>query len=219
MLGVQDQRHVQGPHVVRPRFLAAEHPEEVGGVAQVRAGGHGFHASAQTVLGRHGRRDLGRQPFGLAQVGLVRAFLGLRVVVGQDADRGAQHVHRVDGGRQDAQQVEQGVRQTAGGRQASLEAGELEAVRQLAVEQQERHLIEARVFHQFADRVAAVAQPAFDSGNGRFTGDDPLQAGGINRLAHVILPGVRFSERRGVSPPCSVVPFHTAFRTAFHTAG
>ncbi len=108
--------------------------------------------------------------------------------MGQDADGGSQNVHGGDGGRQDAQQVEQGMRQTAGRGHAPLEAGELDAVRQFAVKQQERCFIEARVVHQLGDRIAAVTQTTFDCGYGRFAGDDPLQTGGIDRLAHVSLP-------------------------------
>ena len=102
-----------------------------------------------------------------------------------------------DGGRQDAQQVEQGMRQTAGCGHAPLEGGELEAVRQFAVKQQEGYFIEARVVHQLADGIAAVTQTTFDCGHGRLASDDPLQAGGINRLAHVNLPVHQSRDREG----------------------
>ena len=44
MLGVQDQRHVQGAAWSGDRLAAAQHVQEVGGGAQVRPGGDRLHA-------------------------------------------------------------------------------------------------------------------------------------------------------------------------------
>src|SRR5262249_34979126 len=85
------------------------------------------------------------------------------------------------------------------------------AVGQIAVKQQERHLVEPRVFDQLPDRVAAVAQAALDGGYGRLAGDDLLQPGGVDGLAHVAPPVVcpppfRFSPGSAQAAPAGVSP-------------
>ena len=75
VLGVQDQRHVQGPHRVGRRFPAAQHVKEVGGVAQVGPGGDRRQAVAEAPVRRDGHGDLAEQSFRLAQAGGVATGL------------------------------------------------------------------------------------------------------------------------------------------------
>ena len=49
------------------------------------------------------------------------------------------------------------------------------AVGQIAVQQQKGHLVEGGVLGQLADRIAAIAQAAFDGGDGRFAGNHAFQ--------------------------------------------
>ena len=133
-----------------------------------------------------GRRHLGDQPLGLADVGGVvrRRRVDVGVEVSQHADRGAEHVHRVDvlrgsGGR--GRPGARGSPEPCGGGRRTRRTG---SWRQVAVQEQERGLLVRDVTGQVFDPVAAVLEPAgpvaaLDVGDRRLAGDHAFQAGTI----------------------------------------
>ena len=178
VLGMQNEIAVDQLRGIGARFLAGQHPEQIGGVAERRVGGDRLLAGADARMRGDDHRHLRRQPHGLAQRRLARIVGGLRIESGERGRRRAQHVHRMrrfDG----ADNVEHRRRQLACRLQFGIEGRELLLVRQFAVEQQPRGFLEARMLGKIVDRIAAIAQLAglsVDEGAGRAVEVDASEA-------------------------------------------
>ncbi len=130
-------------------------------MAEVAAGRDQGLALCQPILLGDDDGDLAQQPLGLAQVGGGAVVLRLRVVVRQDADRTAEHIHWQGLFRQHSEQIRQRRRHQFGGfRQAVVELLQRRGVRQVAVQQQVGDLFKAGVLGQLGHRIAAVTQAA-----------------------------------------------------------
>src|SRR5829696_1839518 len=67
VLGMKDQVSVDERRGVGTRLLALQHPEEVGGMPEVRIGRNGFASIADMLVGRDDDRHLGNEPDPFAQ--------------------------------------------------------------------------------------------------------------------------------------------------------
>ena len=129
VVGMQDQRHVEGAGGLLVGPLARQHVQEVRGVAETRIGLDRIQPAAAAVVARHHRRHLRDQPGGLAEVGLLGVRVLVRVVERVGRDGGAQHLH---GGCVTSQHVDHGcglVRQRTGRGQVGRERLQLVARR------------------------------------------------------------------------------------------
>jgi hypothetical protein len=108
-------------------------------------------------VGQH-RAKRGQQPVG----NRACAFRGMPLAFGQQAAQyrhaGAQHIHRMGGGRQELERCAQAGRQTAQGLKPTPVAGEFMAVRQMAVDQQMGDFFELAARRDVHDVIAAIVQ-------------------------------------------------------------
>ena len=81
MIRVENERHVEGPGGQAARPLAAQHVQEIRGVAQHRIGLNRAAAGVQPAERRDDRTELRRETDRLAFVGLRRLIQGVRIVV------------------------------------------------------------------------------------------------------------------------------------------
>ena len=123
MLGIENQRHVEGARVGRARFAAAQHVEKVRRVSEVRPRGERRLSVADAMMHGDRDRDLAQETLGLPQVGLARGFRDVGIEVSQDANRAAQHVHRRRFLRNRAKQINEGAGETTRGGDTLLEIG------------------------------------------------------------------------------------------------
>ena len=158
VLGVQDQRGLERGDDLRLGDLAEGHVEEVGGEAEVVAGRDRAQAVAAPLVQGDDRGQHREQPQRLGVRGGGGVVAGGGVGGAEQADGGAQGVHRVRGGRQgDEGGGEDGV-QGALGAFGPVLGGELAGVRQFAVPQQVGDFLEAAPAAQFLDGIAAVGE-------------------------------------------------------------
>ena len=160
MLGVEDQARVEGAGRHVGRRLAGEHVEEVRGVGQVPGGLHRFLAAADPVVGADGRRDLAREPRGLATVGGARVVGGVGIVHPQRGDGRLQRAHRVRVLRHEGEGLRQLARDRPGRDEFGREPAELRSIGQLAMPEEVGHLLERGPARQIVDVIAAVGEPA-----------------------------------------------------------
>ena len=186
MLGVEHHREVEGLAHRGGRDLAVDHVQEIGGVIEIVAGRDQRQALGDPLAKGDGRRHLGDQPLGLADVGGVvgRRRVVVGVEMGQHAHRAAEHVHGMDvaGNLRDrarsAARVSRGARRRASNSRSWLPVG------QIAVQEQERRLLVRDVTGQVFDPVSPVFQPTgpvrpLDVGDRRLACDHAFQAGMI----------------------------------------
>jgi hypothetical protein len=135
MLGVENQRHIEGASISGARLLAAQHVQEVGGVAEIRTRRNRRLSLAETIMHGDSHRNLPQQPLGLAKTSRARRVFRIGIEVGQDADRTAKNIHRGCAWRNCSQQVNQRTRQATGRGDALLEIRELLHGWKVAVQQ------------------------------------------------------------------------------------
>ena len=80
MVGMQDQRHVQGFFRGRRRLFAVQLEQEIGGVRERGIGIDHVLALADTVKAGHDHGNLGGQPEGFVQVGIVVVLFLLGII-------------------------------------------------------------------------------------------------------------------------------------------
>ncbi len=191
VLGVEDHRDLERARLLGGRGLAAEHREEVLGVAQRRVGRDGRLAAAATLVTRHDRRQLRGQRDGLPP--LVRGVdRGLGRVGEREGRHGrAQRLHRRGVHRVAVDDRRHGPGQLACSGELGVERTQLVARRQVALEQQERDLLVGRVLRELGDVEAAVHEHALvgvDRADARLgdgdTGERNGLLGGRHRPGH-----------------------------------
>lgn len=179
---VQDQQLVERRDHDRVRYVLLRrdregHPQEVLDVPEVVARVDEGVADRLLVRVRRDGRQLGEQPDrGEVALLLVERVVAVLVERRQRADHGGQHRHRVGVARESVvEPLDVLVQQRVLG-DLVLERGELVDRRQLAVDQQIRHLDKAGPVGKLLDRIAAVAQDALFAVE---IGDRGLVGGGI----------------------------------------
>ena len=143
-------------------------------------------------------RHLRREAHPLPQRGFRRIVGGVGIERGERRYRGAQHIHRVRPGRKQAEHFQNGVRQASLSGEIAFELAELLHTRQLTVQEQPCHFLEARLFRKLVNVVSAVEQAriGMDPADGRFAGDnarEPRAVGLFDLVAHVVPPYGRSS--------------------------
>jgi hypothetical protein len=172
VVGVQQQEQVErarehGIHLVALARRREHHVQEVRAVVEIVAGVHQRLPARVLVRVRRDRRHLRHQADGR----VVDALLGLGLLVerGEGADGGGADRHRVRVVRQRVEEAPEVLVEHRPARDRALEQLELARRRQLALDQQPRHLEERALLGQFLDRVPAVPQDAalaVDEGDG-----------------------------------------------------
>ncbi len=131
------------------------------------------------------RSERRHQPVGNIQRRLRRMRLRLRLERAEHADTDAQHVHRMRAGRQLLERSLHARRQTAQAAQALLVVLQFGARRQLAVQQQIRHLFELALRRKIEDVVAAIVQVVAGAADGAkrcVSRRDPGERNGLLRF-------------------------------------
>ena len=159
MLGMQDEVAVDELRGVATRLGSRKHPQQVGRMRKPAVGGYRFESLADARMRGDDHGDLRGQADALTQRSLARDVGDLRIERRERGGGGAQHVHRM-GGLHHADDVVDRLGQAARRLEVVVEGGELPRVRQLAIEQQPRGFLEARMFSEIVDGIAAVAQVA-----------------------------------------------------------
>ena len=178
VVGVQDERDVEGLLLERVGFRAAQHVEEVGGERELRVRRHERLAPADPLPGGDERRHLRGEPQGLARRRLARVVGGVGVEGGERGHARAQHLHRRRLLRERAEDVEELRRQLAGGRERLQVGVHVLAARQPAVPEEVGDLLEGRVLDEVVDVEAAIDEPALapvDETDVRRRDDDVLE--------------------------------------------
>ena len=93
VVGVQDERDIEGTRREAVRPLAGQHVEEVRGVAQHRVRRNRSAARVHPPHSGDQRAELRGEANGLAVVGCGRVVAGIRVVVREDRRQRAQGIH------------------------------------------------------------------------------------------------------------------------------
>ncbi len=190
VLGVEDEGSVHGAHPLRRRRPPVQEVQEV--PADRVVGGLGVDALAgvaEVVPVDEHRAEGRNEAIGdLAGAGGAVVVL-LRQYASQSRYGGAQHVHRM---RRRRQRLERGThrrRQATQRPQPGLVAGELGARRELAVDQEERDLLELTRVGDLEDVVAAVVQVVAGAPHAaqcRVAGGDARQRHGFLGLGGVV---------------------------------
>ena len=188
VVGMQDQRDVEGVSGETGRALAGEHVQKVGGMAEHRIRLDRSSAGVHPAHRRDERAELRGQADGLAMVG-VRGTVGrIRIVVTECRRERPQRIHQV-AFRQRPHQTDDGLRQRARRGELGLEIAELRAGRQPMVPQKVADFLERGVARQIVNVVAAVGEHAaiaveMTDGGGRR--DDIFEPGpGLRGDGHV----------------------------------
>src|SRR5258705_76863 len=194
VVGVEDQRDVEGLGGERRRLLAAHHVQEVTGKVEPRVRGHRGLAAPDPLPGRHQGGQLGGQAQRLSQRGLAAVVGRVRIEGGERGHAGPDHLHRgrlLGEGLENRDQL-RGELPVRGGGESLQVRVQLLARRQPALPEEEGHFLEGRVRHQIVDVVAPVdeaALAAVDETDLRRGDDDVLETG---------LQGIDRSVRHGV---------------------
>ncbi len=179
VVGVQDQRAVEGADRERVGPLPGELVEEVRGKTHHRIGVDRPQVLLHAPDGRDQGPDLRRETDGLPVVRRRRIVGGIAVVVRQGRRQRAQRVHRL-ARRQLTQQPDHAVGQRTRRGELRLQLAQLRAVRQAAMPQQVADFFEGRLRRQVVDVVSAVGENAalaVDEADARAGGDDVFEAG------------------------------------------
>jgi hypothetical protein len=164
------------------RLLRIEHVKEVGGDRKLWIGGDGLLAIAQPMERGDDGGVLGRQPDGLAAIGLAVVARQVRVQGAQGADGRAEGVHHLRLGRQGFQQSHHMGRKSHRCSELLLKLGELGAIGKLFVPEQMSSFLKADLANQIGDLIAAINQTArvtVDEADGARRGDDSLKTSGF----------------------------------------
>ena len=159
MLGMQDEVAVDELRGVATRLGPLKHPQQGGRMRKPGVGGYRVESLADARMRGDDHGDLRGQADAFTQRGLAREVGDLRIERRERGDGGAQHVHRM-GGLHHADDAVDVLGQAARSPEVVVEVGELPRVWQLAIEQQPRGFLEARMFSEIVDGVAVVAQVA-----------------------------------------------------------
>ena len=207
VVGVQDQRDVEGARRQRARPRPGQHVEKVRRVPERRIRLDGTAARLQPPVGRDQARQLRRQPHRLAVVGLRRVVGRVRVEVAEDRGQRPQRVHAVARG-QLLHEAQDRLAERPRRGELRLQIAELGAIRQAPVPQQVADLLERRALRQIVDVVAEIRQHAtiaVEITDGGRRGDDVFETGlGLRVGGHGLIlsrsqePGRRTSS---ASPP------------------
>ena len=197
---VQDERDVHDPGRPVVRLQARDHPEVVlrCGILRVRL--HDPLSTADPVEGGNDRRDFRGEPHGLPEVRLPRHVAQFRVEGSKGRHGGPQ---RVDGRgvlREDLQEGHDGVGDGPVRREVAAEGRELLPVREAAVPEEVRGLLERGELREVPDVVPAVQEStldAVDHADRRLLHVDVVQA-----LVDVRRPGPA-AEGAHRSPSCA----------------
>src|SRR5439155_1155823 len=197
VIGVQDQRDVEGLHGEGAGLPAEHHVEEVGRQVQLGIRRDGDLAAAQTLPGGDQRGHLRGEPDRLTNLGLARLVVVVGIERGERGHAGAKHLHRRRLLRQRAQQRDELGRQPARRRriQRLVEGVVLLLRRQRAEPEEVDDLLERGLGGEVVHVVAAVDQAAFaavDEADVRRRDDDILEAGFVDGAHGALSPrGVR----------------------------
>ncbi len=179
MLGVQDERRLERADGDVVGFLARDRPEEVRRVPQVLARGGQVLAAAAALRVGDDRGQGGEEAFGLGEF-RGRGVVGrLRVQRAQHAHGGADDVHGVRGRREVVDDAADPVVEGPARAFPLAEGVQGRGVRQVAVPQQARDLLEGALRRELLHGVPAVQQRVrrgVDLGDGRGVRDDTGQA-------------------------------------------
>ena len=88
VLGVEDERDIEGLHFLGSGFGLAEHVEEVRGLAEVLARQDWEEPLGEAVVVGDGDGDLREEPLGLAEIGVVGVVGGVLVEMAEGGDGG-----------------------------------------------------------------------------------------------------------------------------------
>ena len=168
VIGVQNQRDIEGTRRETARPLARQHVEEIRGVTQDRIRRDRSGARVLASHRRDERADLRRQPHGLAIVGLRRLVAAVRIVVREGRRERSQQVHgvaavarsRAGSPRQRPHETEDRLGQRASGDELRLQIAQLPARRQPPVPQQITDFLERGVPGEIVDVVPTIRQHA-----------------------------------------------------------
>ena len=197
VLGVQDQRAVEGPHRDVVGSLTVEAPEEVRGRGEVGLGLDVLLAGAHALERCHEDGSARDHPAaGLVLRGRV-AQVGLGADHPQTREAGLEGLHGVGRGGHRLDHLHQRLRQLPQPAEIRLERRELLRGRQLPIEKQPRHLLVSAVGRQVLDLVAAVLQHArlpIDEADGRLGGGDACEAGNEFGVRHFGAPPKEWAQ-------------------------
>ena len=174
VLGVQDQRNIEGSRHHLIGFLAGERVEKVRGEPQFRIARHHRLPLAQPIETGDDGRGLRHQLHGFLRGGSGLDVVGIGIRKRQHRNRGAQHMHR-RAFRIALQERFDLRRNRAIRHQRGLQLIELRLLGQLAVPQQVDDFLERGVLGQRLDTEALVAEQsriAIDKTQPRFRRDD-----------------------------------------------
>src|SRR5690606_11876887 len=157
MLGVQHQVRGEQPRRILRGLFALEHPQEVGGVRQLRVGRDRGAAIPDLLMRGDNHRHLGAQSYALAQGRLAAVVRRFRIECCKRRNSGAQNIHRM-GILHGGNDVQHSRWELTGRLEVLIELGKLAPSRQLTIEQQVRSLLERRMLSEVMDGIAAVTQ-------------------------------------------------------------
>lgn len=156
MLGVKDHGDIEGAGFEFVRFVAGEHVEEVGGMAEIAARRHGLLVMAQPVVGSHDRRHARGEAGG----GKAELFGGkdarFRIERADCFDADFEGPHGTDEADDFAEHAAVEVGELALGVEELVQFRQLASIGEAEVPEEESNLFEGGVVGEFEDVVAGV---------------------------------------------------------------
>jgi hypothetical protein len=190
VVGVEDERDVEGAGGRVGGLLAVEHPEEVSGVGERLVGLDDGFALADAVEDGDDHRDLGRETVGFAYVGVVAAVCLVGVVDAEKRDGGAEDLHGCGVGGNAAEEVDDLWIEFACGGEMPGEFSKLSGRGEFAEPEEVGALLEGGSLCEFVDIDAAIGEDAgvaVDPADGGRGGDDAFQALWCDSGRHKVL--------------------------------
>src|ERR1700761_6617317 len=142
MVGVEDERNIEGACSGLRRLLAVEHPKEIGGVRERLVGLYDGFALADAVEEGDDHRDLCGEAIGFADVGIVAAIGLVGVIEAEKRDRGSKNLHGRGVGGNAAEEVDNLWIEFARGRKMLGEVSKLSGRGELAEPEEVSALLE-----------------------------------------------------------------------------
>ena len=187
MVGVQDERDVEGAGRSVGWLGAIEHPDEVGSVREGLVRVDDGLALADAIEDGDDHGDLRGEPVGLAHVAVVGGVLLVGIVEGEQANGGTQHLHGGGVGGHAAEELDDAPVHGARGGKSGGKVRELVGRGQLAEPEEIGGLFEGGVGSELVDIDAAVREDtgvAVDPADGRRGGDNTFQTFGCDCCCH-----------------------------------
>jgi hypothetical protein len=135
MLGVKDQRNIQGLNFFRSRLSTAKHIQEISGLTQVLSGGYREQSLGKPIVIHDCHWYLSQESFGFPYVGIMGIIRSILVKMTQSRDSSPKGIQRWRPLGQRGEKVSQGWRQPTGRSDTRLKGMKFTGSRQLPVEQ------------------------------------------------------------------------------------